>query len=144
MGVYFAQIDPILKMLHRPYVEQLLLHGEKHLEILDAHSSADALQNAICYAAAGSMTDQKCQSLLGKSKSLLTDELCRACEKSLASANMISTSDTAVLQAFVLYLVSLKNAEHSVSRLTYRVVCEEVLRYEHKHLDFSLHCRKNW
>lgn len=144
MGVYFAQIDPILKMLHQPSVERLLLHGEKHLEISDAHSSADALQNAICYAAAGSMTDQKCQSLLGKSKSMLTEELCRACEKSLASANLISTSDTAILQAFVLYLVSLKLAQHSISRLTYRVVCEEVLRYEHKHLDFSIHCRKNW
>ncbi|THW26578.1 hypothetical protein D6D23_03306 [Aureobasidium pullulans] len=95
VGVYFAQIDPITKMLHRPSVERSLLHGEKYLEISDAHSSADALQNAICYAAAGSMTDQKCQSLLGKSKSLLTEELCRACEKSLASANLISTSDTA-------------------------------------------------
>ncbi|THZ54143.1 hypothetical protein D6C86_09557 [Aureobasidium pullulans] len=144
VGVYFAQIDPILKMLHQPSVERLLLHGEKHLEISDAHSSADALQNAICYAAAGSMTDQKCQSLLGKSKSMLTEELCRACEKSLASANLISTSDTAILQAFVLYLVSLKLAQHSISRLTYRVVCEEVLRYEHKHLDFSIHCLRLW
>ncbi|TIA32784.1 hypothetical protein D6C79_09124 [Aureobasidium pullulans] len=119
VGVYFAQIDPITKMLHRPSVERLLLHGEKYLEISDAHSSADALQDAICYAAAGSMTDQKCQSLLGKSKSLLTEELCRACEKSLASANLISTSDTAILQAFVLYLVSLKFAQHSFARKSF-------------------------
>ncbi|THX24809.1 hypothetical protein D6D12_07368 [Aureobasidium pullulans] len=118
VGVYFAQIDPITKMLHRSSVERLLLHGEKYLEISDAHSSADALQNAICYAAAGSMTDQKCQSLLGKSKSLLTEELCRACEKSLASASLISTSDTAVLQAFVLYLFARKSFDMSTSTWT--------------------------
>ncbi|THX50229.1 hypothetical protein D6D06_08097 [Aureobasidium pullulans] len=118
VGVYFAQIDPILKMLHQPSVERLLLHGEKHLEISDTHSSADALQNAICYATAGSMTDQKCQSLLGKSKSLLTEELCRACEKSLASANLVSTSDTAVLQAFVLYLFARKSFDMSTSTWT--------------------------
>ncbi|TIA53033.1 hypothetical protein D6C77_08286 [Aureobasidium pullulans] len=118
VGVYFAQIDPITKMLHRPSVERLLLHGEKYLEISDAHSSANPLQNAICYAAAGSMTDQKCQSLLGKSKSLLTEELCRACEKSLASASLISTSDTAVLQAFVLYLFARKSFDMSTSTWT--------------------------
>ncbi|TIA01363.1 hypothetical protein D6C82_03810 [Aureobasidium pullulans] len=118
VGVYFAQIDPILKMVHRPSVERLLFHGEKYLEISDAYSSADALQNAICYAAANSMTDQKCQSLLGKSKPLLTEELCRACEKSLASANLISTRDTAVLQAFVLYLFARKSFDMSTSTWT--------------------------
>ncbi|KAG2169689.1 hypothetical protein JADG_009428 [Aureobasidium aubasidani] len=118
VGVYFAQIDPILKMVHRPSAERLLFHVEKYLEISDAHSSADALQNAICYAAAGSMTDQKCQSLLGKSKPLLTEELCRACEKSLASANLISTRDTAVLQAFVLYLFARKSFDMSTSTWT--------------------------
>ncbi|THW55598.1 hypothetical protein D6D20_09359 [Aureobasidium pullulans] len=130
VGVYFVQIDPILKMLHRPSVERLLLHEETCLEISNKNSSADALQNAICYAAAGSMTDQQSRSLLGKSKFLLSEELCSACERSLVSANLISTSDMAVLQAFVLYLVSLKFAQHSVSRLIYRVVCEKVLRYE--------------
>ncbi|KEQ79995.1 hypothetical protein M438DRAFT_359184 [Aureobasidium pullulans EXF-150] len=118
VGVYFVQIDPILKMLHRPSVERLLLHEETCLEISNKNSSADALQNAICYAAAGSMTDQQSRSLLGKSKLLLSEELCSACERSLVSANLISTSDMAVLQAFVLYLFARKSFDVSTSTWT--------------------------
>lgn len=105
-SVYITQVDPILKTLHSPSVERWLVRGEAYLQYPERHPSVQALQASICYVAASSLSEQQCQTMLQQDKSRVTEELCRACETALSNANLISTDDVTVLQAFVLYLVS--------------------------------------
>jgi hypothetical protein len=50
--------------------------------------------------------------MLQKSKSGITEVLCRACEISFLGTRLISTDDVTDLQAFVLYLVSYEPLRH--------------------------------
>jgi hypothetical protein len=104
--MFITQVDPILKTLHSLSVERWLVRGEGYLQYPERHPSVQALQASICYVAASSLPEQQCQTMLQQDKSRVTEELCRACETALFNANLISTDDVTVLQAFVLYLVS--------------------------------------
>lgn len=110
--VYLAQVDPIIKILHRPSIERWLIHGEQYLHYTGRHASTEALSAAICYAAVSSLTEQQSQAMLQTDKAQLVDSLCKACEATLYRAGLTSTRDITVLQAFVLYLVSGRGADN--------------------------------
>lgn len=104
-GVYLQQVDPVIKILHRPSVNQWMVHGKPYLAYAEGHPATEALGSAICYSAVSSMTENQCSLMFHTSKAQLMVKSRMACEAAIGRAGLLSTRDITVLQAFVLYLV---------------------------------------
>lgn len=104
--VYIEQVDPAIKILHRPSLSKLMEKNEPYLTYPKGHLYVSALSAAVCYAAACSLTENQCRRMFQASKLSIVTTLRRACEGALEQSDVLSTQDMTVLQAFVLYLVS--------------------------------------
>lgn len=108
--VYLRQIDPVIKILHKPSLSSCMLHGENYLGYPNKHPSHQAIRSAVCYSAASSMTEKQCRTMFHANKSSIMEGYRRLCETALERSGILATQDIAVLQAFVLYLVSVQPA----------------------------------
>jgi hypothetical protein len=104
--VYVEQVDPAIKILHRPSLSKLMEKNESYLTYPEGHAYVTALKAAVCYAAACSLTENQCRQTFPASKTSIVTTLRRACERALEQADVLGTRDMTVLQAFVLYIVS--------------------------------------
>ena len=104
--VYVRQVDPVIKILHRPSLQRWLVRGEGYLGYPSGHASVEALSAAVCYSAASSMTENQCHASFHINKSTVVADYRKACEAAMQRADLLATRDITVLQAFVLYLVS--------------------------------------
>lgn len=66
--IYLTQVDPILKILHRPSIEAHLLSGENYLDYHLCHPAPTALAAAVHYAASCALSPEKCVSDFGIEK----------------------------------------------------------------------------
>ena len=105
--VYFDQVDPVIKILHRPSLSDSMERGSQYLRYPTGHPAVNALTSAVCYAAVCSLTETACRNMFQAEKTSLLDPYRRACEIALEQSEVLVTGDTTVLQAFVLYIVSL-------------------------------------
>lgn len=121
--VYLSQVDPIIKILHRPSLESWMIQGKGYFGYPDGHPSLMALSSAVCFVAASSLTEGKCQTSFQTSKSSLVSVCRRQCEVAIERSGLLSTRDINVLQAFVLYLVS--SCPHRRTQLTITSMQEE-------------------
>ena len=103
--VYLQNVDPIIKVLHRPSIAKLMIQGEHYLGYPDDHISVQAIRAAVSYAAASSLSETQCWLMFHTEKSSLVSGCRKACEFAVERANLLTTRDITVLQAFVLYLV---------------------------------------
>lgn len=103
--VYLDQVDPVVKILHRPSLCRLMQHGGKYLEYPDGHPSTLLLSASVCYAAVCSMADHQVNAILQVSKTSAVAELRAACEAALEKSTVLVTTEITVLQAFILYIV---------------------------------------
>ncbi|RMZ83087.1 hypothetical protein DV738_g1189, partial [Chaetothyriales sp. CBS 135597] len=108
--LYLQNVDPIIKILHRPTITRWITSDDSPV----AESSAGdkpirALEYAVCYAAATTMTEVQCQLEFKKSKAEISSTYRRMCEDAIEEAGLLTTRDMTVLQAFVLYLVGRKS-----------------------------------
>ncbi|KAI8686620.1 Zn(2)-C6 fungal-type domain-containing protein [Fusarium sp. Ph1] len=111
--IYLENIEPLVKVLHIPTMSRLMTkvrRGEHDLRPGD-----EALVFAIYYSAVVSMESDEAQTNLGASKSHYIAQFRFALEQALAKANLLTTSDMAVLQAFAIFLTVVKC--HDDSRL---------------------------
>jgi hypothetical protein len=106
--VYLRQVDPIIKILHRPSLEGWMMRGEGYFGYPDEHPSLAALSSAVCFAAASSLTEAQCRTCFLTSKPTIVTLCRRECEIAIERSGLLSTRDINVLQAFVLYLVSIR------------------------------------
>ncbi|OAA65545.1 Transcription factor [Niveomyces insectorum RCEF 264] len=143
--VYLDQVDPITKILHRPSIAKLMLRGDDYLNYPDGHVSVEALRAAVMYAAACSMTDRQCGSLLSADKPRLVAGCRRACEGALERADLLTTRDITALQAFVLYLVGRRTEECSRAVWTLLAVAVRVAKAQSLHVDTPTpsHCSRD-
>lgn len=103
--VYLQQVDLVIKVLHRPSLNQWMAHGEPYLACAEGHLSVEALGSAACYSAISSMTENQCSVMFHANKADLVAESRVACEMAIGRASLLSTRDITVLQAFILHLV---------------------------------------
>ena len=103
--IYLTQVDPILKILHRPSVEAHLLSGDSYLHYRLCHPAPTALASAIYYAASCALSPEKCVSDFGIEKRLLISKYQKNTKSALEDADYMITDDLTVLQAFVISLV---------------------------------------
>ncbi|GKZ35684.1 hypothetical protein AbraIFM66950_006435 [Aspergillus brasiliensis] len=111
--VYLQQVDPVIKVLHRPSLNRWMVQGEPYLAYADGHPSVEALGAAVCYSAIGSMTDNQCSVLFHANKAELLAEARVACETAIGRAGLLTTRDITVLQAFILYLVARRSEDRT-------------------------------
>lgn len=104
--LYNLQVDPIVKILHKPTLNAFLMDSQAFLDYDIQDSRPAALRAAVCYAAVVSMTEEQCKATFSSFKSTVLPEFRNACDMALNRAGLLTTTDITVLQAFVLYLVS--------------------------------------
>jgi len=100
------RVDPLVKVLHIPTIEPVVLSAAAHLPNLSR--SSECLLFAIYYGAVTSLTPQDCQARFNEEKQVLLSRYRFAIEQSLARANFLTTEEIVVLQAFVIFLICLR------------------------------------
>ncbi|KAI0900828.1 fungal-specific transcription factor domain-containing protein [Annulohypoxylon nitens] len=107
--IYVHNVDPLVKILHKPSVEQ----------VLDGLSSSEngprpelrALILAICYAAVSSLPSSQVRAEFAFGSESYVASFRSALEKALTDAQLSQTNDLRVLQAFIIYLTCLPRKE---------------------------------
>lgn len=109
--IYKENVNPIVRVLHRPTVEKLLLEAAQNLDSLS--KSTEALVFAIYSTVITSLSPEDCQRLLKLDKDTAILRYRFACEQALARAQFLETNELVVLQAFILFLVSARRHDES-------------------------------
>ena len=104
--VFLDNFNPLTKVIHAPTTQQCLLDASANLDNIS--KEWEALMFAIYLAAIGSMSADECQIVMGESKGVLTRRYHSAVRSGLLRANFTSSLDILPLQAFVLYLLSVR------------------------------------
>lgn len=104
--VYKDNVDPLVKVLHIPTIEQTVLSAASHLSNLS--KGFETLLFALYYGATTSLCPEDCYAKLGEEKSVLLARYRFAIEQALARANFLTTEEIIVLQAFVIFLICLR------------------------------------
>ncbi|PKX89161.1 Zn(II)2Cys6 domain-containing transcription factor nscR [Aspergillus novofumigatus IBT 16806] len=134
--IYLQQVDPIIKILHRPSVEKWMLHGERYLDYPERHVAVDALWSAICYAAAASLTDDQYWAMFQRSRSSgIAEDSRRACEAALERSGLLVSPSITGLQAFVLYLIARRSENQSQAAWTLTAVAVRLAKALGLHRD---------
>ncbi|RAK87880.1 hypothetical protein BO79DRAFT_174869 [Aspergillus costaricaensis CBS 115574] len=110
--VYLQNVDPIIKILHRPSLSKWMLDGaSEYLESSEDDIPVRALESAICYVAANTMTEAHCQATFQRSKSTIMAVHRKLCEGAFEKAGLLTSRDMTVLQAFILYLIGRRSED---------------------------------
>ena len=100
---FLENINPLIKILHGPTVQQQLLEASGSLNTVS--KELEALMFSIYCIALVSLKADDVQKTYGESKALLLSRFRRGARLAFTKAGILRTSKTVVLQAFVLYLV---------------------------------------
>jgi hypothetical protein len=109
LRIYHARVDSVYKILHWPTV--LSMVEESHQSIVGIHPilSVQVLETAIYFMALCSITNDEAEEMdLGDRSEMLQTYRC-VIEGLLARSSLLHSPDLIVLQAFVIYLVRMKN-----------------------------------
>ena len=112
--VFKENVDPLVRVLHRPSIESMLIKASGKPNNLSR--AAEALFFAIYLGAVVSLDSVQCGSLFHCTKEALINQYRMATEKALARAGFLTSSNLMVLQAFVIFLVCL--GQRDDTRLT--------------------------
>ncbi|PLB41214.1 uncharacterized protein BDW47DRAFT_115403 [Aspergillus candidus] len=111
--IFLQRVDPCFKILHRPSVSAFLLDGKPYLDYKPGHEAPTALAHAIYYSAISRVEENECWQIFQQSKSSMITKYQKECESALANADVVTTNDLTVLQAFVLSLLSSHSQDRS-------------------------------
>ena len=106
LDIYIYRVDSILKVTHVPSLRSLLLSEEQEHSNTFHHHSREALKLAICFTAVCTLSEVEIRDIFPEKKEKIMNRFRLATEVMLSRAELLTTSDITVLQAFVIYLVS--------------------------------------
>ena len=104
--LYKENCDTIIKVLHVPTTESLILQASQHLERVS--KSLEVLLFAIYFVVVTSLSHEECLHILGGNKDNLLRTYKLSMEQALARASFLETEEMIVLQGFVIYLIALR------------------------------------
>lgn len=102
---YLRNVHPLVKIFFDWEVEPLMRKGAKEPNTLT--QGEQSVVFAIYFVAILSISEEECATVLYDRKPQLLERFQRAAEDALISSQFITTTDIRVLQAFMLYLVSI-------------------------------------
>ncbi|PYH47846.1 Zn(II)2Cys6 transcription factor [Aspergillus saccharolyticus JOP 1030-1] len=104
--VFLENVNPLIKILHGPTVQQQLINISGDLSTVP--KGLEALMFSIYCISLISMTSEEVQKAFGESKTILLSRFRRGARLALSNAGILRTSEIVVLQAFLLYLLSMR------------------------------------
>jgi hypothetical protein len=102
--IFVDQVDPIIRMLHKPSMQTTIMEAQDHLEGMS--KPLEALVFSIYFASITSMTQEQCLADFGEGKVVLLSRYRFAVQQSLARAGFLSAHNALTLQALIIYLVT--------------------------------------
>ncbi|KAH6951324.1 fungal-specific transcription factor domain-containing protein [Fusarium avenaceum] len=103
---FVENVHPLVKLLHIPTLSKTIRSIQGRVRSLGPPE--EALIFAIYFAAVGSMAPEEVRELLGQEKQTLINQYRCATEQALARANFMTSADLMTLQAFILYISTLR------------------------------------
>jgi len=104
-GTFIQNVAPMFKIFHIPTLRAFLERGEPYLGQEPTSLANRAVKASLWYAAINTISDVECQARFGQPRADLKQQYRRAADVLLAQADLMSTRDLAVVQAFVTTLV---------------------------------------
>ena len=104
---YFRNVDPLVKILHRPTIEKKFRAFMSNPVDNPLSKTDEALFFAVYFAAVTSLQPDSCKALLGEDRGPLVVQYRQAAEYALARADYLNSTSLETLQAFILYSVRL-------------------------------------
>lgn len=104
--VFLDNVNPLTKLIHAPTTQQIILNAISHPE--NIASDLEAFLFAIYLSAIHSMSADDCQSIMGESKRVLFCRYNDAVKEALLRAKFVSSINIVLIQAFTLYLFSVR------------------------------------
>ena len=108
-SVYKENFDPVIKILHRPTIEDFFRTNSKAQ--IASNSETTALLSAIYVAAVVTVDTDECQRRLGLDKATLMAHSRSCLEFALSEAGFLTSTKIGVYQAFAIYIVCLHGQE---------------------------------
>ncbi|KAK5109111.1 hypothetical protein LTR62_007473 [Meristemomyces frigidus] len=105
--VFQSHVEPLTKILHVPSVTALVKRAAANPS--SASKSTECLLFVIYHFAVVVMESKECEDLMGFPQNLLQKQYHGAAVQGLVNAGFIRTTDFVVVQAFVLFLLSVRN-----------------------------------
>lgn len=102
--IFVQNVDPMVRLLHKPSMEILL--GQVEKSMASCSPASYALIISICFAAVNCMHAQAVQEMFGEEQKTLSRSLGQAVEQALFKAKLSQTHDIVALQAFTILIVS--------------------------------------
>jgi len=112
---FLDNVNPLVKLLHAPTVQQSILEASSNLDNVTA--STEALMFAIYLCAVTSLRNDDCERIMDASRQVLLARFSNATQQALVNAEILKTSNMVVLQAFTLFLLAMR--EHCESYTTW-------------------------
>lgn len=107
LKIYFRQVDPIFKILHRPSLSAFIMEERPYLNYDRGHPAPMALASAISYLASSTLSEEQSIALFCESRETMITKYKNETKSALMKLDFLATNEMTVLQAFVLSLVSL-------------------------------------
>ena len=104
--VFLDNVNPLTKIVHQPTLQSAIFDASFNLEKVSR--GLEALMFAIYASATYSMSETECKDILCEEKSNLLARYRLGLRKALVRANFLATSEIAVLQAYTIYLMSMR------------------------------------
>ncbi|KAE8390930.1 fungal-specific transcription factor domain-containing protein [Aspergillus alliaceus] len=111
---FLDNINPLTKILHGPTIQQQILKASDSLHTIS--TEFETLLFSIYCISLVSLREEDVQNTYGECKTTLLSRYRRAARSSFAKAGILRTSKIVVLQAFILYLLAIRESSdpHSV------------------------------
>jgi hypothetical protein len=104
--IFKENCDPLIKVLHIPTTEPLIFQAM--MDLKGVSPGLESLLFAIYYSAVASLAVGECLQIFGADRDMLLRNYQSSLEHALARARLLETEETIVLQAFVVFLTSLR------------------------------------
>ncbi|OLN97581.1 putative transcriptional regulatory protein C139.03-like protein 1 [Colletotrichum chlorophyti] len=104
--IYINNVNPLLKMTHVPTVQGLIIEASANLEKVPR--GVEALMFAIYLMAVTSLEDAEVAKMFNEPKPTVLSRFHTSLQQALVNAGFMRTSDTMVLQAYMLYLIAVR------------------------------------
>ncbi|KAL8942828.1 MAG: hypothetical protein Q9216_001443 [Gyalolechia sp. 2 TL-2023] len=104
--VFKENVDPLIKVFHRPSVEKTLSEATKDLDHIS--KPLEVLMFSIYFAAVTSLCNEECMDMTGMDKESALKKYRFAFEQAMARAGFLSTTELVILQAFAVFLICVR------------------------------------
>ncbi|OBT72758.1 hypothetical protein VF21_08996 [Pseudogymnoascus sp. 05NY08] len=104
---FLDNVHPLTKLIHAPSIQQEISRASGSPQTFS--KPMQALMFSIYSCSIASMRDEDCMEILGEDRALAHRRFAGIAKKALTVAGLLTTQDSMVLQALVLFLLSIRN-----------------------------------